>query len=748
MSDTKKIAERVKYLREALDLSAKELSEAVGMSEEQYLRAEEGKFDFTFSFLQKLAKYVNVDLIDLISGDTPKLSSCQIVRQGEGMNYERRKGFKYLHVASLFKNKSAEPFIVTAPYNPEDEKRPLPLSTHNDQEFDLILKGSLRFVINGHETVLNEGDTAYYNANLPHGMAAAGGKDCEFLSVCIKNQSAAVTGLAEDGVSVAKSDNLIYNNFVTPVTDSKGRLTDIAFHPEMNYNFAYDVVDAVANRTPDKTAMLWLSHKKEERVFTFGMLKEASDRCANFFLSKGIKKGDKVMLVLKRHYQFWIAILALHKIGAVTVPATHLLTEKDFVYRFKTAGISAIVMTGDGKVAEECEKAEALTAPLIKFRVGDAREGWFDFDSGVNNASPILERIETNIDDTVLMYFSSGTTGYPKIAAHSHRYSLGHFVTAKYWHNLNGDGLHFTISDTGWGKAVWGKLYGQWLTETAVFTYDFDKFEASDILPLFAKYNITTFCAPPTMYRFFIKEDLSKYDLSSLRYATVAGEALNPEVYEQFYKATGLKLMEGFGQTETTLTIANLVGNEVKPGSMGKPTPQFDVHIVDVNGENCKTGEVGEIVIRTDGEPPYGLFKGYYRDKEATTRAWNNNMYHTGDMAWEDEDGFYWYVGRTDDVIKSSGYRIGPFEVESVLMELPYVLECAITGVPHPTRGQVVKATIVLVPGKREPSEELKLEIQDYVKSHTAPYKYPRVIEFTEQLPKTISGKIMRKDLR
>ena len=377
------------------------------------------------------------------------------------------------------------------------------------------------------------------------------------------------------------------------------------------------------------------------------------------------------------------------------------------------------------------------------------KDGWENFDEQIEKFSDVYERRADSAcgEDPMLMFFTSGTTGYPKIAMHNHKYPLGHFITAKYWHRVTLGDLHFTISDTGWGKALWGKLYGQWMCETAVFVYDFDKFHADDILPMFKKYNITTFCAPPTMYRFFIKEDLSKYDLSSLKYSTVAGEALNPEVYNKWLEITGLKLMEGFGQTETTLTVANLYGMTPKPGSMGKPSPLYDVDIVDPSGNSVKPGETGEIVIKTDKKKPCGIFMGYYRDEEKTKQAWHDGLYHTGDTAWKDEDGYFWYVGRVDDLIKSSGYRIGPFEIESVIMELPYVLECAVTAAPDEIRGQVVKASIVLVRGKQA-SDELKKEIQTYVKEHTAPYKYPRIVEFLDELPKTISGKIRRVEIR
>ena len=457
------------------------------------------------------------------------------------------------------------------------------------------------------------------------------------------------------------------------------------------------------------------------------------------------------MLVLKRNYQFWFAIIALHKLGAIAIPATNQLLEHDFEYRFNAAGISAIICTADGDVYHEAEKA-ADKCPQVQTKImaGGHREGWRDFDTEHMLFRSAFPRPEGEAcsqgDDTCLMFFTSGTTGYPKIAAHNHKYALGHFITAKYWHCVDPDGLHFTISDTGWGKALWGKLYGQWLCESAVFTYDFDRFDANDILPMFKKYNITTFCAPPTMYRFMIKEDLTKFDLSSIKHACTAGEALNPEVFHQFKKATGLSVMEGFGQTETTMVIGNLAGMTPKVGSMGKPSPLYDVDILDTDGNPVKVGETGEIVVRTAEHIPCGLYKGYYQDEELTKNAWHDGYYHTGDTAWRDESGYYWYVGRVDDLIKSSGYRIGPFEIESVIMELPYVLECGVSAAPDETRGQVVKASIVLTKGT-EPTDMLKKEIQDYVKQHTAPYKYPRIVVFRDELPKTISGKIQRNKL-
>lgn len=542
----------------------------------------------------------------------------------------------------------------------------------------------------------------------------------------------------------------LYKKYVNETIDENGMLKNITFNIPDTFNFGYDVVDEIARRTPDKKAMVWLGQNKEERIFTFGDISRYSNMTANYFRAKGIRKGDKVMLVLKRRYEFWFCIVALHKLGAVTIPATHQLMKKDFVYRFKAAHVKAIVCTPNDGVCDEVDAACAEYDGIqFKAVINVDREGWDNFDKGIEAYPDTLELPEEErpmASEDMLMYFTSGTTGYPKVATHNHKYAIGHIVTAVWWHNVDPEGIHFTISDTGWGKAVWGKLYGQWLAEACVFTYDFDRFHADDILPLFAKYKITTFCAPPTMYRFFIKEDLSKYDLTSLKYCTIAGEALNPEVFKQFYNATGIKLMEGFGQTETTLTVANLIGMEPKPGSMGKPNPQYNVDIVDENGNSVEAGVVGEIVLRTDKEQ-VGLFKSYYGDRSLTDEVWHDGLYHTGDTAWKDNDGYYWYIGRTDDIIKSSGYRIGPFEIESVIMEHPLVLEVAVTGVPDPVRGMVVKATIVLVKGA-EGSDELVKEIQTFVKEHTAPYKYPRIVEFVKELPKTISGKIQRAKLR
>lgn len=519
-----------------------------------------------------------------------------------------------------------------------------------------------------------------------------------------------------------------------------------------NFNFGYDVVDAWAAEHPDKCALLWTNDKDECREFTFGEIKKYTDMTASYFQSLGIGHGDMIMLILKRRYEFWFSTIALHKLGAVVIPATHLLTKKDIIYRCNAADIKMIVAAGEDVITSHILEAMPESPSIEKLvSIGPViPEGFDDFHKGIEQASPFSRPAQANKNEDIsLMYFTSGTTGEPKMVAHDFTYPLGHITTASFWHNLHQDSIHLTIADTGWGKAVWGKLYGQWIAGATVFVYDHEKFVPAEILKKINDYHITSLCAPPTIFRFLIREDLSKYDLSSLEYCTIAGEALNPAVFESFKKLTGIKLMEGFGQTETTLTIATFPWMEPKPGSMGMPNPQYDMDLIDAEGRSVEAGEQGQIVIRTDKRKPIGLFKEYYRDPQRTRETWHNGIYYTGDVAWKDEDGYYWFVGRTDDVIKSSGYRIGPFEVESALMTHPAVVECAITGVPDEIRGQIVKATIILSKEyKQRAGEELVKELQDHVKKVTAPYKYPRVIEFVEELPKTISGKIRRVEIR
>ena len=520
-----------------------------------------------------------------------------------------------------------------------------------------------------------------------------------------------------------------------------------------NFNFGYDVVDAWAAEAPNKRAICWTNDKGEHIDFTYADLKRETDKTAAYFKQLGIGKGDMVMLILKRRFEFWYSIIALHKLGAVVIPATHLLTEKDIIYRCEAADIKAIVAVGETVVLDHIKNA-LPKCPSVKHVISvgpEVYDGFEDFTQGIENAPAyVRDEYVNNNDDISIIYFTSGTSGNPKMVAHDFTYPLGHIVTGSYWHNLNEDSLHLTVADTGWGKAVWGKLYGQMIAGASIFVYDHEKFTPADMLKMIETYRITSFCAPPTIFRFMIREDLRKYDLSSLKWATIAGEALNPSVYQEFYELTGIKLREGFGQTETTCTVLTTPWMEPKPGSMGKPNPAYNVDIVMGDGRSAEVGEQGEIIIRIDeNQKPYGLFLGYYRDEARTKEAYHDGIYHTGDVAWKDEDGYFWFVGRNDDVIKSSGYRIGPFEVESALMSHDAVVECAITAVPDPIRGQVVKATIVLAPAyKAKAGEELIKELQDYVKRVTAPYKYPRIIEFVDELPKTISGKIRRVEIR
>ncbi len=571
--------------------------------------------------------------------------------------------------------------------------------------------------------------------------------------------------------------------YVDETYDENGLLKTFKVKYPDNFNFGYDVVDDIAVNDPDRRAMVWCNPEGEEHVFTFADMKRWSDKTANFLAAQGIGKGDFVLVVLRRHYQFWFVATALAKLGAVMVPATFMLKEHDLEYRLNGASIKSIICTSVGDIADvvdnvfdECPsvtsrilvngagggttpRAEDGSLVAVAGTVGEAlsgeegicaapieRAGWVDFNTGVREASDEFERIDTLAADPMLMYFSSGTSGNPKMVLHDSGYAVAHLITAKHWHNVQPDGIHFTIADTGWGKAVWGKYYGQWLMEACVFTYDFDRFHPSEILSLIGKYRVTTLCCPPTMYRLMMSENFDAYDLSSLVYSTTAGEALNPDLFNFWKEHTGLTIFEGFGQTETPLTIANLTNSTPRSGSMGKPVPLYDVEIQRDDGSRCNTGETGEICIRMEPRPA-GIMMEYYRDPEKTDNAIYDGWYHTGDTAWVDEDGYFWYVGRNDDVIKSSGYRIGPFEIESELLEHEAVRECAVTGVPDPVRGFAVKATVVLADGFT-PSDELTHELQTWVKHRTAPYKYPRIVEYVDALPKTVNGKIRRVAIR
>ena len=748
----REVAGRIRELREISGFTVEEMAQRTGISVEEYKACEAGRRNLSIAFLYRCVLCFGVDMGDLLEGRSPKLRNYDLTRKGEGQRIEEAHHMVGYNLAADFRNRIALPLYMEMKYREGAEYEDIELVTHEGQECDIVIRGHMKIQIGSNTEILHEGDCIYYDSSTPHGMIAVEGEDCAFYAIVLSNSAAreheqAAAAIKPDTKTrLPDKQHRIYRKFLDRTVEN-GRLTSISFKDPENFNFAFDVVDALGESKPDKLAMLHLSEDFTERRFTFQDIKKESARAANYFKSLGIKKGDRVMLILKRHYQFWFAMLGLNKLGAVAIPASNQMLEKDLVYRFAAGNVKAILCTADGDVANAVDAAAAKSPMLeIKILVNGSREGWHDFNEEYIMFSSHFDRKEDSPkgSDPMLMFFTSGTSGYPKLAAHNHKYPLGHFITAKYWHRVNPEGLHLTISDTGWAKAMWGKLYGQWLCEAAIFVYDFDRFDAEKILPLFAKHQITTFCAPPTMYRMLAKQDLSRFDLSSIEHASTAGEALNPEVYRQFQKATGLDILEGFGQSESTLIIGNLNGSEHKLGSMGKPVPLYDVHLLDIEGNEVDTGETGEICINIKNGLPCGLAYCYEGNPEVTAETWRDGYYHTGDLAWRDEDGFYWYVGRADDVIKSSGYRIGPFEIESTIMELPYILECGVSAAPDPVRGQVVKASIVLVKDFVG-TEELKKQIQDYVKSRTAPYKYPRIVEFKESLPKTTSGKIIRK---
>ncbi|MBO7711374.1 MAG: AMP-binding protein, partial [Lachnospiraceae bacterium] len=747
---------RIRVLRELENKTTEEMAQATDLTVPEYLEYESGMQDLNFTFIYRCSLALKVSVTDILEGYSPTLRSYTLTRTGAGQKISSAHGMTYYNLAYAFQNRIAEPLYVRSIFDEAAQDRPIDLTKHEGQECDIVVDGSLKVQIGEHSEILGPGDSIYYDSSTPHGMIAVGGRDCIFYAIVLNPAGEPIPELTQHPIieeataaQTVDDSERIWHEFISVEENEKGTPTSITFRNADRFNFGFDLVDELAKRDPEKLAMLHISKDGTERRITFEDVRKESSRCANYFKSLGIKKGDRVMLILKRHYQFWYAIVGLNKLGAIAIPATNQLLAHDLEYRLQAAGITSILCTADGDTAHQVEIAQEHCHMLENMMIvnGD-RPGWRSFDEEYPLFSSRFRRTGTSPcgDDLMLMYFTSGTSGYPKIAAHTYKYPLGHFHTAKYWHTVDPEGLHFTISDTGWAKATWGKIYGQWLCEGAIFVYDFDRFDASKILPMFAKHHITTFCAPPTMLRMMIKQDISKYDFSSVKHMTTAGEALNPEVYRQFEKATGLRIMEGFGQSESALIIGNLVGAPHKIGSMGKPVPTYDVALLDENGKPVPFGEEGEICINISKGVPCGLAVCYYNNEDETRETWKDGWYHTGDLAWKDEDGFYWYVGRKDDVIKSSGYRIGPFEIESVLMELPYVLECGVSAAKDPVRGFVVKASIVLVPGK-EGSDELVKEIQEYVKVHTAPYKYPRIVVFKDQLPKTVSGKIIRHEL-
>ena len=755
MEHLRQIGMRVREVRVQANLTEESMALKLGVTPQEYRAFENGTEEAPFSFYYRISELFGIDISSIISGFESHLSFYTVTRRGEGFSLERRHGFSYLHQAIHMRDRVGEPFIITAPYeggNPE-----MIYSTHPGQEFILILEGSLLVRLKDKQEVLHQGDTLYFEGCYPHALTAVTEAGCKFLSIVMHKEGRDIcAGSMVSGESKSKEDlsedrPLLYQKFMTEVRDEESNLVKVDFHVPENFNFAYDVLDHMAEHYPEKLAMKFVANDKSCRDFTFRDLSENSASAANLFYSLGLRKGDRVMLITRRHYQFWYLLNAFHKLGAVVIPSPVQLQGHDIEYRVNKAQVKCVVCTaGDGVC--DCVDSVADKLPSLKWKltVNGTRDSWMDFDAMYGNFSPVFPRNPSlKSTDPMLIFFSSGTTGYPKMVEHDYTYPLGHIMTARHWHKVVPSGLHFTVADTGWGKALWGKIYGQWLCESAVFTYDFDRFHAADLLPMFKQYGITTFCAPPTIFRFLVKEDLSQYDFSTLKHVTTAGEAMPPEVSDAFRRASGLIPHEGFGQTETAMSIGTFDTVKPRSGSMGKANPQYDVVLLDPEGKEVPVGETGEICIRAERSSghPLGLFTRYVDNEEDTSSVWHDGFYHTGDQAWKDEDGYFWYVGRADDIIKTSGYRVGPFEVESVIMEMPCVLECAVTGVPDPVRGKIVKASIVLVRGM-EGSEDLKKEIQEYVKTHTAPYKYPRVIEFMKELPKTVNGKIRRAALR
>ena len=743
------VASRIREMRIIMGLSPQEVAAQAQISTEQYELYESGKEDLPFSFIYSCARAFNMELTELLQGNNARLQTYTITRRGKGQLTSKEKGIEISNMAPLFRKKVAEPYWVTYEYSADLQNKPIHTDVHNGQEFDLVISGQLKVKIGDHTTVLEEGDSIYYDSSTPHGMIATGGRDCTFCAVILPGEK---TEYDESEVAQTLSpdkltEKLAIEDFIKVQIDQRGVPEKVDFINADSYNFAFDTIDRIADATPDKTAMVYVSDDFKEKIITFSDLKRNSNRCANYFTSLGIRKGDRVMLILKRHYQFWYAILGLHKIGAVVIPATNQLKAHDIDFRFHKGDVSAILCTSDGDISGQVDiVAKDYQGLKAKIIVGKEREGWRNFDKDYEMYSTHFERKADSPkgEDTMLCLFTSGTTGYPRMVVHSYKYALAHYITARYWHGVDPDGLHLTISETGWAKSLWGKLYGQWMCEGGILVYDFNRFNAESILKLMAKHKVTSLCAPPTMYRMLLQEDFSRYDLSALKEATTAGEALNTEAYNRFEQETGIKIRQGFGQTETTLCIATLRGMVNKEGSMGKPLTHYNIELMDHDGNLCQSGESGEIVINISNGYPCGLAKGYHDDPEENAEKFHDGWYHTGDAAWKDEDGYFRYVGRVDDVIKSSGYRIGPFEIEDVILKLPYVLECGVSAAPDEVRGQVVKASIVLAPGV-EGTEELKKQIQDYVKVNTAPYKYPRIIVFKDSLPKTISGKVIRR---
>ncbi|MDD5832194.1 MAG: AMP-binding protein [Clostridiales bacterium] len=747
------IRRRIRDLRHIHNFTKEYMAGILSISAEDYSAFENGEHELNYAFLYTCSQVFNVDINELIEGAVPNLSSYSVNRGGDTGTVSRANGMTVHNLASKFRNRMVEPLIVTVEYDPEKENLPIEVSSHIGQEFDYILSGSLKIRIGEHTEVLNAGDTIFYDSSAPHGMIASGGKDCVFLAAMVspedidfskaRTQVPVLTATRETG------RRRVWEDFVSPKESGSGVLESIFFKNSDRFNFAFDIVDRIADTEPDKTALVHLDEGLTERRFTFKDIKKKSGRAANYLASLGIKKGDRVMLVLRRSYHFWIIITALQKIGAVAVPVIDQLLEKDYLYRFRAAGISAVIACGDSFITGQIDSAASRYGrSLIKIAAGSAPDGWYDFDTEYDRMSARFLRSRDSAcgSDPLMMIFQSYSDGMPKATCFDCRYPLAHFVTGYYWNCNEPDTLSFCLSDTAWAKALWGKLFGPWICESGVFAYDFRKIKPSDLLKLIERYRIASFTAPGSMFRALLHEDLKSFDLSSLKHVCSVGDNLSAEVFNHFRKETGLSIMTGYGLTETSLLLGSFIGMTPKAGAVGKVNPIFDIRLLDTELNEVETGEPGEICISISQGMPIGLMTGYYNSPDSNAKVFAGGYFHTGDLAWKDEDGYFWPIGRVDDVIKCSGYRIGPYEVESVIMELPYVKECGVSAVPDEIRGQVVKASVVLIDDK-EPSDDLKEEIQNYVKTHTAAYRYPRIVEFRSELPKTANGTVIRSKL-
>ena len=749
---SKEIRDRIRDLRESHDYSIEYMANANNIPASVYTAYESGEKPLNYAFIYTCAQVFNIDINELIQGGVPDISTFAVTRAGEGV--ESRNEAHHMLVSNLapkFRNRMVEPLLVTAEYDPANETAPIELTTHIGQEFDYILEGKLRYQIGEDTCILSAGDTMFFDSSIPHGMVAVGGKFCRFLAAMVSPEdidfSTVRSSQRTDTSDVSETKN-IWEDYVEVEESADGSPVSVSFKNTDTFNFSYDIVDKLADIYPDRLALVHISSDRTERRFTFKDIKKKSGRAANYLTSLGIKKGDRVMLVMRRSWQFWPIMIALGKIGAIAVPVTWQLNPKDYHYRFRNARINAIIACNDSEILDKIDEAASKYGrSLVKISVDGAKEGWCDFDSGYDKMSARFLRSGDSScgTDPMLMIFQSYSDDMAQPCCFDCRYPLASFVSAKYWNNIEPGSLSLAVSDTAWAKALWGKLYGPWMCGAGVFVYDFRTLRLADMMNYITDYKISSLTAPASMLRAMLNEDISHFDLSALKTVCNIGEDLDPDIFHIFHDVAGMDLRNGYGQAETSLLTGDFNGREPVAGSIGTANPMYEIRLLDRNGQEVEIGEPGEICVSVK-DSPIGITSELYRKPELTAKLIRDGWLHTGDLAWRDEDGYFWSIGRIDDIIKCAGYRIAPAEVEDTLLELPYILECGVTGVPDQTRGQIVKASIVLIPEK-DPSEDLKTEIQEYVRNNTASYRYPRIVEFRTELPKDRSGKVIRSKL-